>query len=218
MYHFIILSKKKWGHLRFDLRLDDVTVRVTIIQAVDCLIYFRCKFLKMHPKELDSFIGKLKQLWQSGKDARLHVETHAGEAWASLHVKLGHGQGHQHQHKEKPHLPRNRNGPSRQRRRARRAAARQERAVEASADQNELENGFETAVESVSAEEALDVEEENKVVSNKSVAEESPPEKESESADKVTINDLMAFLKKSEEERVIERKEREERYKLDPPS
>ena len=172
----------------------------------------------MHPKELDSFIGKLKQLWQSGKDARLHVETHAGEAWASLHVKLGHGQGHQHQHKEKPHLPRNRNGPSRQRRRARRAAARQERAVEASADQNELENGFETAVESVSAEEVLDVEEENKVVSNKSVAEESPPEKESESADKVTINDLMAFLKKSEEERVIERKEREERYKLDPPS
>ena len=87
----------------------------------------------MRIKELDSFIGKLKQLWQSGEDAHLHVETHAGEAWVSLHVKLGHGQDHQQQHSVQPHLPRNRNGPYRQRRRARRAATRQERAVEANA-------------------------------------------------------------------------------------
>ena len=90
----------------------------------------------MYVKELDSFIGKLKKLWQSGEDANLHVEIHAGEAWVSLHVKLGHGQDHLHQHSVQPHLPRNRNGPSKQRRLARRAAARQERAVEANADQS----------------------------------------------------------------------------------
>ena len=130
----------------------------------------------MRIKELDSFIGKLKQLWQSGEDAHLHVETPAGEAWVSLHVKLGHGQDHHHQHSVQPHLPRNRNGPSRQRRRARRAAARQERSVEATVDQSDPEKGFETALESIDAKEALAQAEENEVVTSKSGTEEVPTE------------------------------------------
>ena len=154
------------------------------------------------------------KLWRSGQDAHLLEETHAGEAWVSLPVKLGHGQDHQHQDSVQPHLPRNRNGPSRQRRRARRAAARQERAVEATVDQSDPEKGFGTALESVDAEEALAQAEENEVVTSKSGAEEVPIENESESADPVTIDDLMAFLKKSEAERLIER---EKRNKLYPP-
>ena len=55
-------------------------------------------------------------------DAHLNVETHAGEAWVNLHARLGQApfpwplQSHNQRHQ---------NSPSRQRRRARRATARQ---------------------------------------------------------------------------------------------
>ena len=42
----------------------------------------------MYVTELDSLILKLKHIWRSGLDAHLHIETHAGQAWASLNVKL----------------------------------------------------------------------------------------------------------------------------------
>ena len=71
---------------------------------------------------MDFFISKFKQLWKSGVGAHLDVDTHAGQAWIGLRVRRGHPTGPQiHYHREKP-----RDGPpSRQRRRARRAAARQ---------------------------------------------------------------------------------------------
>ena len=42
----------------------------------------------MYVTELDGFILKLKHLWRSGLVAHLHIETHTGQAWASLNVKL----------------------------------------------------------------------------------------------------------------------------------
>ena len=73
---------------------------------------------------------QFKNLWKSGFDAHLDIESHAGQAWVGIHVRLGHEPGPAQQHQHFPsHLDRKpRDGPSRQRRRARRAAARAERA------------------------------------------------------------------------------------------
>ena len=71
--------------------------------------------------ELDSFYVKFKNLLRAEKDATLTLKSEAGRAVITLSVDLGHvlsEPGHQQ------HLPRN--GPSRQRRREKRAAARQE--------------------------------------------------------------------------------------------
>ena len=38
--------------------------------------------------ELDSFVWKFKQLWHSGIDAHLDVDTRAGQAWIGLRVIL----------------------------------------------------------------------------------------------------------------------------------
>ena len=56
-------------------------------------------------------------------DAHLNIETHAGQAWVGLHVRLGHAPGPLHHQPHSPPTHRNKNSPSRQRRRARRAAA-----------------------------------------------------------------------------------------------
>ena len=82
----------------------------------------------MEVTELDTFFQKFKQLWHSGHSAHLDVDTHAGHAWVGLRVRLGQAPGPlQHQ------LPktRTRDGPSRQRRRARRAEDRKRQAEEA---------------------------------------------------------------------------------------
>ena len=87
----------------------------------------------MNVTELNTFVFKFKHLWKSGLDAHLDLECHAGQAWVGIRVRLGHEpEPHHHHH---PHIPpqprRTRDGPSRQRRRARRAAAREEHAEEA---------------------------------------------------------------------------------------
>ena len=70
--------------------------------------------------QLSNFLRKFQEVWQAGKDARLFLECHAGQAVLNLHVRLEHPlpppQQHHHHHR--------RPGPSRLRRRARRAAAR----------------------------------------------------------------------------------------------
>ena len=78
----------------------------------------------MNATELDSFVLKFKHIWRSGFDAHLDLECHAGQAWVGIRVRLGHEHGLQ----SPGILPstRNKNSPSRLRRRARRAAARQE--------------------------------------------------------------------------------------------
>ena len=77
----------------------------------------------MEPSELDSFLVKFKHLWQAGFEAKLSVESRAGQAWVVLQAGLGQALPFQptvHQ----PHRQRNINGPARQRRRERLEAAR----------------------------------------------------------------------------------------------
>ena len=49
--------------------------------------------------EFTSHTNKLKQLWLTGKEAKLEFETYEGQAWGSLHVCLG-------QHPSQPLLQR----------------------------------------------------------------------------------------------------------------
>ena len=76
----------------------------------------------MHAEEVDSLILKFRQLWKTGFDAHLDLHTHAGQAWVSLHVRLGHSQEHRHQRD----YYKARNSPSRRRRREKRANARRD--------------------------------------------------------------------------------------------
>ena len=84
--------------------------------------------MKMSSSELDSFVLKFKSLWYAGIDAHLDVDTHAGQAWVGLRVGLGHPPGPLHR---QPPLLKKKDSPSRQRRRARRAEARQLAVAEA---------------------------------------------------------------------------------------
>ena len=73
--------------------------------------------------QLNSFVSKFVNLWQSGCDASLHVETHAGKA--TIHLQVGLGQAPPLPSAPPPHhgcVP----SPSRQRRTQRRALTRQE--------------------------------------------------------------------------------------------
>ena len=92
--------------------------------------------------ELDSFVQKFKQLWKSGLGAHLDIDTHGGQAWVGLRVRLSHAPGPvHHAHHHLPSQPRRtRNGPAQQRRRARRAAVRQEEAEEAIVDEPAVED------------------------------------------------------------------------------
>ena len=70
--------------------------------------------------QLNSFISKFLNLWQSGCDASLHLETHAGKATVHLQVGLGHAPPPSAPPSSHRRVP----GPSRQRRTQRRALAR----------------------------------------------------------------------------------------------
>ena len=39
--------------------------------------------------ELDTFVKKFHQLWNDGVTAHLDLDTHAGDAWVGLRVRLG---------------------------------------------------------------------------------------------------------------------------------
>ena len=39
--------------------------------------------------QLSNFLGIFRKTWQAGKDARLVVEFHAGQAWITLHQPIG---------------------------------------------------------------------------------------------------------------------------------
>ena len=87
----------------------------------------------MNSSELETFIVKFRHLWKAGLDAHLDIESHAGQAWVGLRVRLGHEPGPAQQHPPfTPHVDKKtRDGPSRQRRRTRRAAERAEQADQA---------------------------------------------------------------------------------------
>ena len=86
--------------------------------------------------ELKSFVTKFAELWHSGRNASLALECGAGEATINLQLRLGshplHLQQPQHYQGPQHHLER-RVGPSRLRRRARRAQAREVAAEQAAA-------------------------------------------------------------------------------------
>ena len=73
--------------------------------------------------EINSFIGKFLNLWKSGLDASLRLESHAGQASVSLHLGLGTWT----EEAEKPPVLK-KVSPSRTRRRHRQAKARQDAA------------------------------------------------------------------------------------------
>ena len=70
--------------------------------------------------EMQDLFTKFKHLWQSGKDAHLSLECHAGQAWLHLRLHLPHC----HQDSQQPPQSKRKPGPSRLRRRERRAKAR----------------------------------------------------------------------------------------------
>ena len=89
--------------------------------------------------ELDTFVQKFKQLWKSGLQAHLDLDSNAGQAWVGLRLHLGDDPGGPLHRVSHP----NRNSPSRDRRRERRAAEREEKVKandEVDGDINEEKN------------------------------------------------------------------------------
>ena len=74
--------------------------------------------------EAEELFGTFLKLWRAGKKARLNIKCHAGKVWATLRVYVP----------QQHHQPHWRVGPSRLRRHARRAASRDQAAVEAAED------------------------------------------------------------------------------------
>ena len=75
------------------------------------------------PVELENFVKKFVNLWQSGRNARLFVESQDGNAAVNLQQNLGEAQ---HRQGHVAGGQRAGGGPAQHRRRERRAAARQE--------------------------------------------------------------------------------------------
>ena len=99
--------------------------------------------------ELDSFVRKFVNLWKSGCEASLNVESKAGNAYVNLRVGLGHA--HPHIQKDQQEDGGCRGGsPAKQRRKERREAERGERAKAEQVDaagSNGTENNDKTSVE-----------------------------------------------------------------------
>ena len=111
----------------------------------------------MAVNEIESFIKKFYQLWSAGVSAHLDLDTHAGEAWVGLRVKLGHAPPGHHHHLLHPQPFQKHVSPSRQRRRARREAARREKAEEQTVEETVVEDAVkETDVVDVVAEHAAE--------------------------------------------------------------
>ena len=72
----------------------------------------------MDDKELDNFVLTFKSLWKSGYDVHLDIDSHAGQAWVGLRLRLG-----QAQEPGRPFAKGN-DSPCKQRRRAKRAEER----------------------------------------------------------------------------------------------
>ena len=72
--------------------------------------------------EIDSFVGKFRQLWRAGLDVHLDLNAHAGNAWVGIKLNLGQPKSTQQQCE----TLKKRYSPCRIRRRERRAASRQD--------------------------------------------------------------------------------------------
>ena len=103
--------------------------------------------------ELDSFYTKFKNLLSAEKDATLTIKSEAGRAFVTLSLDLGHALSGQDQLPPTGH----RNGPARQRRREKRAAARSEKLSAENVEVEDIQSA--EKVEEVRADENSTVEE-----------------------------------------------------------
>ena len=71
--------------------------------AVNIAYLVQTLSLKMEATEVDTFIRKFYQLWNSGYTAHLDIDTCGGKAWVGLRLHLDHFPGPQHQ--QPVHLP-----------------------------------------------------------------------------------------------------------------
>ena len=94
----------------------------------------------MANQEINSFILKFKNLWRAGKNANLTIKSLAGKAHVSLNVELDDNPADLDQHQHGKLRNGSRNGPARQRRRLRRAAAPQAEKAEEAVTEEEAEN------------------------------------------------------------------------------
>ena len=106
---------------------------------------------------LQFYLDTFRHEWESGKDACLHIECHAGQVWLSFHLRQVAHTPHQQQHQRRHY------GPSRLRRRAKRAA---ERAAANAVSRETQVDGVNTA------EKAVQTDDRNNDLSNPSAAEE----------------------------------------------
>ena len=118
--------------------------------------------------ELDSFVRKFHQLWNTGLNAHLNLDAHAGNAWVSLHLQLGHAPGPLHHHQPVPtFVP----GGARIRWREKRAAARKSAEEATKAAENLELNAKETKkAEDISKTETVEIEK-DEIVINKETTE-----------------------------------------------
>ena len=127
-------KKLELNPLRFD-QDNSATWKHDSHVIICCTIaeLFQANNLKMAVvTELDSFILKFRQLWKSGHDARLEVETKSGKACVALHLQLGDEPGPNHGHGQKSSFTRARHSPARERRRLRREETRHSNTLEVS--------------------------------------------------------------------------------------
>ena len=116
----------------------------------------------MARQEIDSFIIKFKSLLLSGRNATLVIKSNAGKAEVNLTVELlDVSLPEHHQHRRGP-----RNGPSRERRKLRRAAAAKEAE---NATKNEASIGNEVTAEEEVTKEATDPERGNTTAEDKTL-------------------------------------------------
>ena len=99
---------------------------------------------------LHNLLSNFETCWKAGKDARLYLNCHAGQAWINFHLNLSSSPPSQ----PKPTQPR-KPGPARLRRRARREEARARAAAENAAD-NASPDSFANVTESNTAVQADD--------------------------------------------------------------
>ena len=124
---------------------------------------------------------KFKQLWKSGLDAHLDLNTSAGKAWVGLRLQLGDAQHTQHQDGYNQHRQKSRDSPAKERRRNKRASLRELKSnedlasaseEEESRDNDNLES-IEEIVEDVSINEKVTEEEKGEeIVEHKETVEE----------------------------------------------
>ena len=140
--------------------------------------------------ELDSFIHKFHQLWKDGFKAHLDLDTHAGIAWIGLRVQLGHQVPG-----TTPHHPVHihKRDSSRQRRRARRLAAREQVNNEVAEEAISIpEEEVREEVHNEVSEEAIQTsEEEARKQVNKKVAEEAIIFLEKEASESETSDTIL---------------------------